>query len=427
MSINVDKMDSKHDDSLHKPKPVMKRRKKNSSASDLSSDSLSPKKRIPNGFAEEYRSSPETTFNSSYHNSIPMNGSLNTTNGHHNHLNGSVIDHTNDLNIMEVVSQNGSIRSIDSGSPMHSATANLHHHYDDSDSASSVNRSSGSSSGCSGDGGGGGGNGRRQPRTPEDFYLFCQFILEYANYNEMCSQETLRSSTHSPLDSTGSATESTTSSAMNDESNHAISTVNDSTKEELEDEGKDLDGSNTMLNDTSTDDVTKAMSAIDASSANEDEDSDVDADSYNLITCYCGKPYAGRPMIECSCCLTWLHLSCAKVKRKKIPELFYCVKCTKSTTGQQRPSLSATQTSSPPPPTTNHPKDHQSNNEPKENNRSKKSTASNTTMSQTRSDKLENNILQPLNVSAAAYETGANNIDNIKTTSTVSSIAVKYK
>lgn len=149
---------------------------------------------------------------------------------------------------------------------------------------------------------------------------------------------------------------------------------------------------------------------------------DADADSYNLITCYCGKPYAGRPMIECSRCLTWLHLSCAKIKRKNIPEIFICVKCAKSTTGQQRTSLSATQ-SPPPPSSTNHPKDHQSNNEPKENNRSKKSTTANAT-SQTRSEKLENNILQPLNVSATAYETGANNIDKI---STVSSIAVKYK
>lgn len=287
----------------------------------------------------------------------------------------------------------------------------------------------------------------------------------------------MRSSTHSPLDSTGSATESTTSSAVNDESNHAISTIDDSMKEEeLDDDVKDLDGSNTMLNDTSTDDVKKVMGTIDASSTNEDEDSgkhklhknfaepivvavrkfhcffflfhflyhcynifsayfffllcsvfaDVDADSYNLITCYCGKPYAGRPMIECSCCLTWLHLSCAKIKRKNIPEIFICVKCSKSTTGQQRTSLSATQSSPSSTTTTNHPKDHQSNNEPKENNRSKKSTTSSAT-SQTRSDKLENNILQPLNVSATAYETGANNIDKIKTTSTVSSIAVKYK
>lgn len=79
----------------------------------------------------------------------------------------------------------------------------------------------------------------------------------------------MRSSNHSPLDSTGSAAESTISSAVNEESNHAISNAGDSEKEL---NGKDLDGSSTMLNETSSDDVTKA-SAIDASSTNEDEDS----------------------------------------------------------------------------------------------------------------------------------------------------------
>lgn len=156
-----------------------------------------------------------------------------------------------------------------------------------------------------------------------------------------------------------------------------------------------------------------------------------------MITCYCGKPYAARPMIECSKCLTWLHLSCAKIKRKNIPDVFICVKCAKTPGPPQSSSsstLSASSTPSTPsassasPSSTmpNHPKDHQSH-EPKENNRSKKSTiASNT--SQTRSDKHENNILQPLNVSTAAYETGANNIENIKTTSNVtSSVTVKYK
>lgn len=149
----------------------LKRRKRNSSTSDLSSDSLSPKKHIPNGFTEDYRSSPETTFNSSYHSIIPdpMNRSLNTSNGHH--LNRSATLKSTDLSIIEAASENGSIRSADSESPRHSDATS--HHYDDSDSASSLNKS----------------NGRRQARTPEDFYLFCQFILEYANYNEMCSQE----------------------------------------------------------------------------------------------------------------------------------------------------------------------------------------------------------------------------------------------
>jgi PHD-finger len=32
-------------------------------------------------------------------------------------------------------------------------------------------------------------------------------------------------------------------------------------------------------------------------------------------------------MIECSGCLTWLHMSCAKVKRKNIPEFYYCESC----------------------------------------------------------------------------------------------------
>lgn len=61
---------------------------------------------------------------------------------------------------------------------------------------------------------------------------------------------------------------------MNDESNHAISTIDDPIKEEeLDDDGKDLDGSSAMLNDTGTDDVTKGLSVIDASSTNEDDDS----------------------------------------------------------------------------------------------------------------------------------------------------------
>lgn len=50
-------------------------------------------------------------------------------------------------------------------------------------------------------------------------------------------------------------------------------------------------------------------------------------DSYDLVTCYCTKPFAGRPMIECSKCLTWIHLSCAKIKKTNIPDVFICVRC----------------------------------------------------------------------------------------------------
>ncbi|XP_051503575.1 PHD finger protein 23B-like isoform X1 [Myxocyprinus asiaticus] len=60
-----------------------------------------------------------------------------------------------------------------------------------------------------------------------------------------------------------------------------------------------------------------------------DEDIMVESgdDSWDLITCYCGKPFAGRPMIECSQCNVWVHLSCAKIKKSNVPDIFNCHKC----------------------------------------------------------------------------------------------------
>lgn len=57
------------------------------------------------------------------------------------------------------------------------------------------------------------------------------------------------------------------------------------------------------------------------------DDDDGEDDGYNTVTCYCGKPFAGRPMIECSSCLTWIHLSCARIRRTNIPDEFICIKC----------------------------------------------------------------------------------------------------
>ncbi|XP_033101425.1 PHD finger protein 13-like [Anneissia japonica] len=50
-------------------------------------------------------------------------------------------------------------------------------------------------------------------------------------------------------------------------------------------------------------------------------------EDWELITCYCSKPFAGRPMIECSECLTWIHLSCAKIRKTSVPDIFICTKC----------------------------------------------------------------------------------------------------
>uniref|UniRef100_A0A8C6XRT7 PHD finger protein 13 n=1 Tax=Naja naja TaxID=35670 RepID=A0A8C6XRT7_NAJNA len=63
-----------------------------------------------------------------------------------------------------------------------------------------------------------------------------------------------------------------------------------------------------------------------------DEDIMVESgdDSWDLITCYCQKPFAGRPMIECNQCGTWIHLSCAKIKKTNVPDIFFCQKCKES-------------------------------------------------------------------------------------------------
>ncbi|XP_044742073.1 rho GTPase-activating protein gacZ-like [Chrysoperla carnea] len=123
----------------------------------------------------------------------------------------------------------------------------------------------------------------KRPRTREDFYLFCTYVLEHENYNR---QEEPRQST-SPMDSAGLVSDSNLSSGQED-------------------------------SNKPTDEDTGQYSNY------------VDSESYDLVTCYCNKPFAGRPMIECSNCLTWVHLSCAKIRKKHIPEVFYCAICKSS-------------------------------------------------------------------------------------------------
>ena len=43
---------------------------------------------------------------------------------------------------------------------------------------------------------------------------------------------------------------------------------------------------------------------------------------------------SGRPMIECSSCNIWIHLSCAKIRRSNIPDLFICPTCRDSHSNQ---------------------------------------------------------------------------------------------
>ncbi|XP_058487525.1 PHD finger protein 13 isoform X1 [Solea solea] len=67
----------------------------------------------------------------------------------------------------------------------------------------------------------------------------------------------------------------------------------------------------------------------DEDGSGEDEDIMVDSDddSWDLVTCFCMKPFAGRAMIECNKCNTWIHLSCAKIRKSHVPESYVCQSC----------------------------------------------------------------------------------------------------
>ncbi|KAK3512744.1 hypothetical protein QTP70_023558 [Hemibagrus guttatus] len=54
---------------------------------------------------------------------------------------------------------------------------------------------------------------------------------------------------------------------------------------------------------------------------------DIHDDSWDLVTCFCMKPFAGRAMIECNQCNTWIHLSCAKIRKSNVPETYTCQRC----------------------------------------------------------------------------------------------------
>ncbi|XP_066527267.1 PHD finger protein 13 [Hoplias malabaricus] len=65
----------------------------------------------------------------------------------------------------------------------------------------------------------------------------------------------------------------------------------------------------------------------DGSADDEDIMVDSDDDSWDLVTCFCMKPFAGRAMIECNTCNTWIHLSCAKIRKSNVPETYTCQRC----------------------------------------------------------------------------------------------------
>jgi len=135
---------------------------------------------------------------------------------------------------------------------------------------------------------------KRRRRSREDFLTFCRMILEYENYEQIRSQNMRLRHSSSPMGSTGSSNESWPSSK--EEDSEMYSHANDKHAK------------------TSTDEEP-------------DDDMEEPNESWDEVTCYCGKPFAGRPMIECSKCEIWIHLKCAGLRRNNIPDTWHCKKC----------------------------------------------------------------------------------------------------
>ncbi|XP_033647073.1 PHD finger protein 13-like [Asterias rubens] len=115
----------------------------------------------------------------------------------------------------------------------------------------------------------------KKRKTMTDFNTFCTWVLDYEA--SLQGEEHIKKRSPSPLDSEGNSTSSSDVSDIvqfTPRSHHKV----------------------------------------------KDED-------WELVTCYCCKPFAGRPMIECSECATWIHLSCAKIRKNNVPEIFTCQQC----------------------------------------------------------------------------------------------------
>jgi len=170
----------------------------------------------------------------------------------------------------------------------------------------------------------------RRRRTVEDFLTFCKMILDYENYTEEQEEDRKRHSS-SPLGSTGSSSGSGWDPVPPPppQGQQASSELTFKKGGEVDDPSSSpLPSSSSPEHATEDDEATnEAVAEVE--------------DGWNSVTCFCKKPFAGRPMIECSNCLTWVHLKCAKLSRKKIPDKWFCQSCRRDVVSPSPPSSQA--------------------------------------------------------------------------------------